>query len=116
MIECERNVPQLNSKQNASSINNIRMDAIISYITILPNIQNILCMNHPEYLPYEFESIQIEPDLYFQLVELKHTEEQVELIKFKLFCYEHDIRYLQSFVDKCNADYERRMSNKLGTS
>jgi hypothetical protein len=116
MIECERNVPQLNSKQQASSINNIRMDAIISYITILPNIQNILCMNHPEYLPYEFESIQIEPDLYFQLIELKHTEEQVELIKFKLFCYEHDIRYLQSFVDKCNADYERRMSNKLGTS
>jgi len=115
-IECERNVPQHSSKQGSPSINNIRMDAIISYVTTLPVIRNILCMNHPEYLPYEFESIQIEPDLYFQLLDLKHTDEQVEMIRFKLFCYEHDIRYLQTFIDKCNHDYERRMANKLGTS
>jgi hypothetical protein len=114
-IECERNIPQQSSK-HTQSINNIRMDAIISYITTLPLLKNILCMNHPEYLPYEFEAVQIEPDLFFQLLDLKHTDEQVELIKFKLFCYEHDIRFLQTFIDKCNNDYERRMANKLGTS
>jgi hypothetical protein len=73
-------------------------------------------MNHPEYLPYEFKPILLEPDLYFQLIELKHNDEQVEIIRFKLFCYDHDIRYLQTFVDRCNLDYERRIANKLGTS
>jgi hypothetical protein len=116
-IECERNIPQNTQKQQPQqSINNVRMDAIISYITTLPVLKNILCMNHHEYLPHEFQSIQIEPDLYFQLLLLKHNDEQVELIKFKLFCYEHDIRYLQTFIDKCNHDYERRMANKLGSS
>lgn len=114
-IECERNVPQ-NTSKSTVSINNTRMDAIISYITTLPLLQNILCMNHPEYLPYEFEPILLEPDLYFQLLELKHNDEQVEIIRFKIFCYEHDIRYLQTFVDRCNIDYERRIANKLGTS
>lgn len=114
-IECERNIPQ-NTSKSTISINNTRMDAIISYITTLPLLQNILCMNHPEYLPYEFEPILLEPDLYFQLLELKHNDEQVEIIRFKIFCYEHDIRYLQTFVDRCNIDYERRIANKLGTS
>ena len=115
-IECERNVPQQTSKQNNQSINTVRMDAVISFITTLPVIRNILCMNHPEYLPYEFEPIQLEPDLYFELIELKHSDEQVDMIRFKLFCYEHDIQFLQTFIDKCNHDYERRMANKLGSS
>lgn len=116
-IECERNIPQNTSKtSNSTAINNVRMDSIISYITTLPLLQNILCMNHPEYLPYEFKPILLEPDLYFQLIELKHNDEQVEIIRFKLFCYDHDIRYLQTFVDRCNLDYERRIANKLGTS
>jgi hypothetical protein len=58
-IECERNVPQTNSKHPSQSINNVRMDAIVSYVTTLPIIQNILCMNHHEYLPHEFEPIQL---------------------------------------------------------
>ena len=115
-IECERNVPQNTAKQSNQSVNNVRMDAIVSYVTTLPVIQNILCMNHHEYLPHEYEPIQLEPDLYFQLLNLKHNDEQVEMIRFKLFCYEHDICYLQAFVDKCNHDYERRMANKLGAS
>jgi hypothetical protein len=49
-------------------------------------------------------------------LELKRSDEQVEMVRFKLFCYEHDIQYLQTFVDKCNHDYERRMANKLGSS
>lgn len=116
-IECKRNIPASGSKQSTiQNLNQSRMDAVISYITTLPVIRNLLCMSHNEYLPHEYESIQIEPDLFFQLNELKHTEEQVELIHFKLFCYEHDIQYLQAFVDKCNHDYERRMANKLGSS
>jgi hypothetical protein len=118
-IECERNIPVNGSKQSNHTIQNInqtRMDAIISYITTLPVIRNLLCMSHTEYLPHEYDPIHIEPDVYFQLTQLKHTEGQVETIHFKLFCYEHDIQYLQAFVDKCNHDYERRMANKLGTS
>ena len=118
-IECERNIPANGTKQASQAtqnINHTRMDAVISYITTLPVVRNLLCMSHNEYLPHEYEPIQIEPDLYFQLTQLKHSEGQVETIHFKLFCYDHDIQYLQAFVDKCNHDYERRMANKLGTS
>jgi DNA polymerase III delta prime subunit len=73
-------------------------------------------MTHHDYLPNEFDPIQIETDLYFQLILLKHSEGQVEKIHFKLFSYEHEIQYIQAFIERCNLDYERRMANKLGTS
>ena len=115
-IECERIIiPSNNSKQNITA-SHVRMDSVIHYITTIPEIKNLLCMTHHDYLPNEFEAIQIEPDLYFQLLMLKHSDGQVECIKFRLFCYEHEIQYLQQFIDKCNIDYERRMANKLGTS
>ena len=117
-IECERIIiPSNNSKQTQNpTASHVRMDSVIHYITTIPEIRNLLCMTHHDYLPNEFEPILIEPDLYFQLLTLKHADGQVECIKFRLFCYDHEIQFLQQFVDKCNVDYERRMSNKLGTS
>lgn len=116
-IECERIMTQSNGKQQQQNTSShTRMDSVIHYITTLPVVRNLICMTHHDYLPNEFESIQIEPDLYFQLITLKHSDGNVETIKFKLFCYDHDMPYLQSFVDRCNLDYERRMANKLGTS
>jgi len=73
-------------------------------------------MTHNDYLPNEYDALQIEPDLYFQLLSLKHADGVLEQIKFKLFCYDHDMPFLQLFIDRCNTDYERRMANKLGTS
>jgi len=92
------------------------MDAVIHYITTLPVIRNLIFLSHTDYLPHEFESILLEPDLHFQLTSLKHNDGQIDHIKFKIFCYEHDIQHLQQFVDKCNAEFERRQANKLGTS
>jgi hypothetical protein len=116
-IECERILNPTNTKNQQQSTNShTRMDAVVHYMTTIPAIRNLICMNHHDYLPHEFEPLQVEPDLYFKLLDLKHNDGHVESLKFKLFCYEHDIQYLQSFVDKCNADYERRMANKLGTS
>jgi hypothetical protein len=114
-ILCERIIQSSNAKapQQTSSLN--RMDAVVNYVTTIPAIRNLLCMTQHDYLPNEFEPIMIEPDIYFQLTELKHSDGQVELIRFKLFCYDHEVQYLQSFVDRCNAAYERRMKNKLGT-
>lgn len=109
-IECQRNMTQTKTL----TANQIRMDAVIHYITTLPAIRNLLCMSHHEYLPNEFEPVLLEPDLYFQLLTLKHSEGQVETIYFKLFCYDHDVQYLQAFIDRCNLDYERRIANKLG--
>ena len=116
-ILCERILQSTSNKQaQQSTLNSNRMDSVINYVTTIPAIRNLICMSQNDYLPHEFEPIMIEPDLYFQLGELKHNDGQVEQIKFKLFCYEHEIQYLQAFVDKCNIDYERRMANKLGTS
>lgn len=118
-ILCERIMSATNGgKMQPTNTNasHMRMDAVINYMTTIPAIRNLICMTQHDYLPHEFEPIMVEPDIYFQLNDLRHADGQVEVIKFKLFCYDHEIQYLQSFIDKCNLDYERRMSNKLGTS
>ena len=116
-IEFERIVQSATNKnQPQGSANQVRMDSVINYVTTIPAVRNLICMSQHDYLPHEFQPIQVEPDLYFKLDDLKHNDGQVEIIKFKLFSYDHEVQYLQAFVDKCNHDYERRMANKLGTS
>jgi ATPase family associated with various cellular activities (AAA) len=113
-ISCERVFSTGNSKQTTSS--HTRMDSVIHYISTIPSIKNLLCLTHHDYVPHDFEPIQLEPDIFFELQDLKHDNGQIETIKFKLFCREHNIQYLQQFIEKCNTEYERRMANKLGTS
>jgi hypothetical protein len=116
-ISCERSF-QSGSQRNGvpNSTNHSRMDSVVHYITTIPAIRNLMCITHTDYLPNEFDPIQIETDVFFELTEMKHTEGQLESIKFKLFCYDHEIQHIQAFIDRCNQDYERRMANKLGTS
>jgi hypothetical protein len=59
--------------------------------------------------------MEVDTDIFFQLLELKVKEGAPDLIKFKLLSYEHDVQYLQAFLETCTADYERRLANKLGT-
>ena len=117
VITCERILHSSQGKQhNQSASNHSRMDSVVHYVTTIPAIRNLICMTHHDYLPHEFDPVLVEPDLYFQMIDLKYNDGQVESIKFKLFCYDHEVQYLQAFVDRCNLDYERRMANKLGTS
>lgn len=114
-ILCERIFQTTNSKSTQQQTTSLtRMDAVVNYITTIPVIRNLICVTQHDYLPNEFEPIMIEPDIYFQLTELKHDEGALQSVKFKVFCYEHEVQYLQSFVERCNAAYERRMKNKLG--
>ena len=116
-ISCERSFHSGNQKNGVlSATNHSRMDSVVHYITTIPAIRNLMCITHTDYLPNEFDPIQIETDVFFELTEMKHTEGQLESIKFKLFCYDHEIQHIQAFIDRCNQDYERRMANKLGTS
>jgi hypothetical protein len=110
-ITCERIFQTRNPSTNHS-----RMDSVVHYISTIPAIRNLICISHTDYLPNEFEPIQIETDIYFELVDMKYSDGQLELLKFKLFCYDHEIQHIQSFIDRCNQDYERRIANKLGTS
>jgi hypothetical protein len=112
-ITCERVFNSTNNKQTTS---HTRMDSVVNYISNIPAVKNLLCLTHNDYMPHDFDPIQLENDIYFELLDFKHNDGQVETIKFKLFCYNHDIQYLQQFVEKCNTEYERRMANKLGTS
>ena len=116
-ISCERVFQSSSVKSSNNTLgNHSRMDSVIHYITTLPSVKNLLSITHHDYMPHDFEPIQIESDIYFELQDLKHNDGQVEIVKFKLFCYEHPIQHLQQFVEKCNTEYERRMANKLGTS
>jgi hypothetical protein len=90
------------------------MDAVVHYVTTLPAMKSLLSVTHHDYLPNEFEPVCLDSDIYFELLDMKLSDGQLEIVKFKLFCYEHDVQHLQTFIDNCNSDYERRMSNKLG--
>jgi hypothetical protein len=115
-ITCERGTTaQTNTNRTApATIYSSRMDAVVFFVTTLPAMKSLLGVTNHDYLPNEFEPVCLDNDVYFELMDLKVTDGAPEVIKFKLYCYEHDVQHLQTFVDTCNADYERRMANKLG--
>jgi hypothetical protein len=115
-ITCERGTTaQANTNRTTpSTIYSSRMDAVVFFVTTLPAMKSLLGVTNHDYLPNEFEPVCLDNDVYFELIDLKVTDGAPEVIKFKLYCYEHDVQHLQTFVDTCNTDYERRMANKLG--
>lgn len=116
-ITCERGVSQQanNGRQSQTTPYQTRMDAVVHYVTTRPEMKSLLSVTHHDYLPHEFEPVALDSDVYFELMDLQVTDGSPAIIKFKVFCYEHDIQHLQTFVDNCNLDYERRMANKLGS-
>jgi hypothetical protein len=118
-IVCERGMPSTaqNPRQTTTQTPyQSRMDAVIHFATTLPAMKSLLSVTHHDYLPNEFDPVELDIDVYFELQDLKIHDGQLEIVKFKLFCYEHDVQHLQSFIDNCNLDYERRMANKLGNN
>jgi len=93
-----------------------RMDAVIHSVSKVHSIRHLLSITHHDYVPHEFDPIKIDNDLYFQLMEIKHSEGTIEGLKFKIFCYDHENMFLQNYVESCSTDYERHMLNKLGTN
>ena len=116
-ILCERGIQPVATGQRPTQTTpyQIRMDAVVQFVTTLPAVKSLLAVTHHDYLPNEYDPIQVESDLFFQLLELKLKDGAPEIVKFKLVSYEHDVQYLQSFLETCTVDYERRLANKLGT-
>lgn len=114
-ITCERgNQPSRPATQQ--TVYQTRMDAVVHYVTTLPAMDSLLAVSHHDYLPNEFEPIQIDSDVFFELMDLQVIDGQPSIVKFRLMCYEHDVQHLQSFIDTCTSNYERTLANKLGNS
>jgi hypothetical protein len=111
-IMFERNKEE---KKSQPSFFQNRMDAVIHSVSKISSIRHLLSITHHDYIPHEFEPIMIDADLYFQLLDIKYSEGNIEALKFKIFCYEHETVFLQLYVESCSTDYERHMLNKLGT-
>jgi hypothetical protein len=92
------------------------MDSVIHHVTTLPAMKSLLSVTHHDYLPNEYDAVVLEPDVYFQLNELKVVDGHLDTIKFVIFCFDHDVQHLQEFVDNCNTAYERRMAEQAGYS
>jgi len=93
-----------------------RIDSVVHSISKLPSISRLISITHHDYLPHEFDPIKIDPDIYFQLIDIRHSEGNVEFLKFRIFSYDHDSMYLQTYVDTCATSYDRHMKNKLGNN
>lgn len=113
VIECERGSPP-QTKNGSVPLFMTRMDAIVHYVASSPATKRLLSIANHDYLPYEFESVKLDEDIYFKLTNVEVDDGNIKNIKFQIFCYDHPIQSLQKFVDSCNQDYERRMMNKLG--
>jgi hypothetical protein len=117
-ITCERGSGggQPGRPSAAQTVYQTRMDAVVHFVTTLPAMDSLLAVTHHDYLPNEFEPIQIESDVFFELQDLQVVDGQPSIVKFKLMAYEHDVQHLQSFIDTCTSNYERTLANKLGNS
>jgi hypothetical protein len=114
-IECERGTNSNQATKGGVPPFLTRMDAIIHYVTCQPATRRLFAIANHDYLPYEFDPVCIDTDIYFQLKSIDVDDGTIKNIKFRIFSYEHDVRHLQTFVESCNQDYDRRMQNKLGT-
>ena len=116
-VTCERgsSTQGNQARQSTDTLYQTRMDAVVHFVTTLPAMKSLLSVSHHDYLPNEFEPVQLDSDVYFELQDLRITDGKPEMMKFKLFCYEHDVQYLQGFVDTCMTNYERTLANKLGS-
>lgn len=113
-IHFERQKEDKNSKQNNFFQN--RMDAVIHSVSKIPSISKLLSITHHDYLPYEYDAVKVDTDIYFQLIDIRFSEGNLEQLKFRLFCYNNESVFLQSYVESCLLNYDRHMSNKLGTN
>ena len=114
-ITCERG-GHTGRPAGQQTVYQTRMDAVVHFVTTLPAMDSLLAVTHHDYLPNEFDAIQIESDVFFELQDLQVVDGQPSIVKFKLMSYEHDVQHLQSFIDTCTSNYERTLANKLGSS
>jgi hypothetical protein len=117
-ITCERGSPQQTQPGRGpaqQTLYQTRMDAVLQFATTLPAIKSLLSVTHHDYIPNVFEPVQLDPDVFFELLDLHIHDGQPDIVKFRLVSYDHDVQHLQAFIETCSADYERRMSNKLGS-
>jgi hypothetical protein len=114
-IQFERLSNDKTSKSAPSLFQN-RMDSVIHTISKNQQVRHLLSITSHDYLPNEFDPIRVDEDIFFQLTNIVHADGVVTNMKFKLFCYDHDMEFLQRYVEQCNATYDRYMANKLGSN
>lgn len=95
---------------------NNKVDAILQHIASLKETKS-LSYNGLEFTPDFKESVEIDNDIFF--VVLRKEEDAkglLSFIQFQIMTYEHDIHYLQKFLERCNEKMEQRNRNKLGNN
>lgn len=109
-IACERGL------QKMQQSNPTCVDAVVHAISSNPAIKKLFKLGNHDFLPNVYEQVEIDTDIFFELQKLEMDETAVRNIKFRLFSFEHDVRYLQRFVESCTYEYDRTLQNKLGKS
>jgi hypothetical protein len=105
-----------------------RIDAVINYVCNLPDAQS-LRFNGVEFMPNFSGPLLIDTDIWFETLPMTaaaaltnnnqsgntgNGKQSIEGIVYKLSSYEHDIRYIHTFVETTIYNYEQEKKNKLG--
>ena len=86
-ITCERGgtqQTQANRGPVQTTVYQNRMDAVVHYVTTLPAMKSLLSVTHHDYLPNEFDPVQLDADIYFELLDMHIHDGQPDVIKFKI--------------------------------
>jgi hypothetical protein len=114
-ITCERGAAAQGRTPAQATAYQTRMDAVVHHVTTLAAMKSLLAVTHHDYLPNEYDPVDLGNDVVFELVDLRIADGHPDIVKFKLLSFEHDVQHLQTFMETCTTSYERSMANKLGT-
>lgn len=101
----------LDGTQQQKRTQDITRAAVIAYVTSLPQVEN-LRIRDGLILPDFAHPLEVSPDVYLKIIDKESPD---GFPNFTLGSYEHDIRWLHQFIEKCREEHARRTQNKLGS-
>lgn len=91
-----------------------KVDSVLYYITTLSCVKS-LYYNGTSMYPNFKEECKIDDYIYFRLLNIDFGENDIiKLIKFELYTYDKDNKYILRFIDKCHDRYKQNMEDQLG--
>ena len=91
-----------------------KVDSVLHFVTTLSYVKS-LYYNGSRIYPNFKEKIKLDEYLYFRLTKLDFGENDfVRSIKFELYTYDKDSKYILRFIDQCHDRYRQNMEDELG--
>ncbi len=111
-IQFERPTTSSNSFDRNAKPADPRIEAVLAHVCSLPAAKS-LSFTGQEFIPNFTGAIEIDNDIWFELIKPKGKEQ--ETLTYRLSSFAHDITYIHRFIERTIDIYELEKKNRLGT-